>query len=453
MKLDLDAIIGRIEQELLILESEGAMSPQEYQEKVDRYRSEISTLIDETLFLKPDIHGEMNLDLDVGYYYCKIALKGGNVLLSTWPELRERVSIQEHTFNSRYPEVAEDFRLARQENPEDSYIIVADANLSQGVLPKVLETLSLEEQKEILQNYSEKRKKSKHEEENHAVTFAGALEKKAALQEEWNKLEKSYNPDSLKNTVCVTLKDNLRLFQMLKKSLEREIHVEKIVEPLNQEAVYTLTVDGSPVYELSQNGRVFYLETTKASTPLRLSSANLGLFVQDDFKNLKTLQSLVGESDEPVYVDMWGNPLINEQYDFAKEAFRQVREGIEILPDSSNPKGIKHYGKGKSVPREIVFRTWGQNYLNELGPDSVVEGELLGSGGSYKAFYFDDQVVVEFDQEERATFVFDKSYFDSLRHWSRQEVRDSKPKGFNGRICHQECDQDTWQIRVLEYLC
>jgi hypothetical protein len=89
--------------------------------------------------------------------------------------------------------------------------------------------------------------------------------------------------------------------------------------------------------------------------------------------------------------------------------------------------------------------------IEKLNPDRSQDGNLLGSGGYYIAYYFGDRVVVEFNEENRATYFFDKDYFDKLRVWHRSLILGTQPEGFHGRTIHKG-DEDVWKSKVEEYI-
>jgi hypothetical protein len=134
------------------------------------------------------------------------------------------------------------------------------------------------------------------------------------------------------------------------------------------------------------------------------------------------------------------------------DLFVKVVRGIEIFPAPELPMG---YRERKSYrlndKEEIAFRIWSQEILSSMNPDKVGQGKLIGSGGSYKAFCFGDKVLVEFDQEDRATYVLSKDYFDVLRVKPRLEIIREKPKGFIKRIVHT-LDRKKWIKQIKEII-
>ena len=90
--------------------------------------------------------------------------------------------------------------------------------------------------------------------------------------------------------------------------------------------------------------------------------------------------------------------------------------------------------------------------MASLNPDVVTDGQLLGSGGHYKAYVFGNKTVVEFDQEAHGTYFFDTEYFTTLREWSRSEILTEKPEGFYRRIIHPKGKWDLWRDRVEEFI-
>jgi len=135
------------------------------------------------------------------------------------------------------------------------------------------------------------------------------------------------------------------------------------------------------------------------------------------------------------------------------DLFSKVENGIEIFPAPELQTGYREQIKPRmlTAEAEIVFRIWSQEILSSMNPDRVEQGKLIGSGGSYKAFYFGDKVLAEFDQEYRATYVLDKDYFDVLRVKSRLEIIREKPKGFIKRIVHT-LDRKKWIKQIKEVI-
>lgn len=205
----------------------------------------------------------------------------------------------------------------------------------------------------------------------------------------------------------------------------------------------------SPVYCFMEDGGNFeYIKTTSKSSPYKINVIKLG-----SAEGLK-------KGD---YCDRHCIPVPQRLVKYVNDIFEQVRNGITILPEDIESKKIvdfiaEHEEKERKKREKIgiVYRTWGQNFLSKLKPDSVRKGELLGSGGSCKAFYFkkkDGQqiVVVESDLENKATFLFAEEFFDKIRTKSRSEIREESPEGFFGIIEHR-ISPENWEEKIREFL-
>lgn len=212
---------------------------------------------------------------------------------------------------------------------------------------------------------------------------------------------------------------------------------------------YSLWLAESPIY-LYQGDRSQYLYTTRKDTPLEILSINTNIIM--NIADRARAQGRVFNLNTGDLVTNRGYVLNGEQQNIAAGIFEQVMNGIEILPSPTEPSGYtvrRHIGPRQE--QEPRFRHWGQTYLAQLNPDEIIEGQLLGSGGSYEAYVFGDKTIVEFDQEERATFFFDTDYFHTLRVWQRREILQRNPEGFEGRIIHHK-DRDNWRNSVLNFL-
>ena len=184
--------------------------------------------------------------------------------------------------------------------------------------------------------------------------------------------------------------------------------------------------------------------------PLKIFGIEIDKFVLRRFRRISSLLGLnIGD-----FVTTSGYVLYDQQEEDAARIFDHVRNGEVILPSPDEPFGTKikvESGLSESEDSDR-FRHWGQQYLSGLNPSSIDDGELLGSGGSYKAYDFGDKTVVEFDQEGRATYLFNSVYFKKLRFNNRQNIIDDEPEGFKGRIFHYDVSRINWQNQVNEFL-
>lgn len=209
----------------------------------------------------------------------------------------------------------------------------------------------------------------------------------------------------------------------------------------------------SPVYCCGRNMEFEYIMTTNKLKGHKIQKTHLSFLEKAKIK----------EGD---YCNADGIALPSRLVKSVNDIFNQVRTGTCILPPGDNTdydtwverikKKIKR--KEDSENREIKYRTWGQKYLSSLNPDRVEQGELLGSGGSYLAYYFTNRagikkVVVEFDQENVATYKFDAESFSSLRLEGRMDLRKTKPNGFDGIIVHYEKNgRENWKKSIEKYI-
>ncbi|MBW2978363.1 hypothetical protein KY331_05960 [Candidatus Woesearchaeota archaeon] len=204
---------------------------------------------------------------------------------------------------------------------------------------------------------------------------------------------------------------------------------------------YSLWIANSPVFLYQDNG-VFSLKTCRKDKPLELIASG----------SVPPVTERLGLLNDGNFYNSDGHPLYGTAEEIAADIFLQVMNGKEILPAPQQAEGyIVKTEKRKKNDLADRYRHWGQIFLGQLEPDEVVDGQILGSGGSYKAFVFRKKTVVEFDQEDHATYLFDTDFFNSLRHWNRQRILDQNPAGFQGRIIH-EGSRSVWKTSVTDYL-
>lgn len=195
--------------------------------------------------------------------------------------------------------------------------------------------------------------------------------------------------------------------------------------------------------------QVEFIATTRRDSPLRLERRVTAAVFSDSALSLIDLLKV----ENGDFTTNKGYVLNAQQEEIAARVFDHVRTGKEILPAPEVPGGyrIKRQVKDGGVVHNIQYRHWGQQHLAQLNPNGVLEGQLLGGGGSYKAFRFGNKTVVEFDQDERATYLFDTEYFDGLRLWERSRVLTEQPEGFNGRVIHRG-DRDNWKKQINDFI-
>jgi hypothetical protein len=193
-----------------------------------------------------------------------------------------------------------------------------------------------------------------------------------------------------------------------------------------------------------------YLYATRKDAPLKLCEikldelVNLRDYSREYLKNLIDYQEL----PEGSFFDYNGVALSEGNQEEARKIFSHVLVGDTVLPRSKEKRGyhvqVKNSGKGQ----DLEARTWGQEYLKEYEPERTIKGELLGSNSSYLAFTFGNLTVAEFDQEDRATYLFDTRQFDDLRQMNRAKLLREKPEGFLGRVIHDR----NWKDNIREAL-
>lgn len=133
---------------------------------------------------------------------------------------------------------------------------------------------------------------------------------------------------------------------------------------------------------------------------------------------------------------------------YVARVFQAVADGEQVLgrDNAVVPKLVR---AGERAGPAVRDRPWSQQFLGTLKPSKVIEGELSGSGNRYVAFRFGRLVVVEFDAEAHATYLFSADRFATLREWPRQHLIDQNPKGFKGRIIHRD-DPEIWKAKIRQ---
>lgn len=209
---------------------------------------------------------------------------------------------------------------------------------------------------------------------------------------------------------------------------------------------HSLWIRTSPVFEVSQ-GLLVYVFSPAATAPFRFDAIPVRRIISDE-----KAASLItdGELSAGAYCDDRGSRISGIDLDIARAAFKQVRQGVSILPSAAESLVMPRPPRlpGTSTDPRVQSRTWPQRYLAGLSPDRIVPGELLGSGNSYKAYRFGTITIVEFDAIDHATYVFHSDYFNSLRNWTRNAIRDSHPPGFVGAFHHDESARHAWCSRI-----
>lgn len=218
---------------------------------------------------------------------------------------------------------------------------------------------------------------------------------------------------------------------------------------------YSLWLGKSRVFLYKENGDCEYLFGTSKNKPLVIRKVNSSRIFRNE-NVARMAKKLLGLKTGD-YCTFDGYVIDEEMAEIIANYFNQVRKGEEILPSRGTDKVLKAqnpFGGKKSERKAIALeiRTWSQEFLKELGPDKIKVGELLGSGGSYLAFFFGNKVAVEFDQTEHATYLFEKFFYKTLKSWTRGEIRLDEPEGYLGRCVHQGA-RETWEESIFTFLC
>ena len=272
--------------------------------------------------------------------------------------------------------------------------------------------------------------------------------KNQRISQEIGKISEEYSQRKREFEVEIGRRDHqINYLQNARRILSSSPVIKKYSAVLDDRPFYSMWMETSPVF-LYADGRLLYLHTARKDKPLQLVSASLDEVVGPE--NTKLAQILLGLEEDKFCTDQ-GYVLEGEAERFAADRFEQIMTGVEILPSEDSPDGYRVIQRRDGRENPDQPRHWGQVHLVQLRPDNIVTGELLGSGGSYKAYVFGDKTVVEFDQENRATYLFDTGYFENLRVWKRSRILSDSPPGFEGRIIHS-ANKDLWREQVSDFL-
>lgn len=246
------------------------------------------------------------------------------------------------------------------------------------------------------------------------------------------------------------LKNEFGYLNSVLKTAEEKAGIRKGLSGLFGKPCYSAWIGESPVLMYSE-GNFYYVASNRKDEPLKINLVTAPA-AKAHLKNAVSKAQKELSFKEGNFITYNGMPLIKGNETYAAELFQKIFQGIEILPRPEEPKG--YYEKAQQsegTESEIVYRHWGQIFLSMLSPDEVKQGEVLGSGGSYKSFKFGEKVVVEFDQADRATYLFDTASFDKLRTRNRSELLNENPSGFYGRVIHHE-NRDLWKDGISKFL-
>lgn len=268
-------------------------------------------------------------------------------------------------------------------------------------------------------------------------------------REELNKIRDDYQKFKAKTDAKIQdVNKQIRFIEGAFGLSRASLIVEKSSFSLIDSRFYSLWIANSPVF-LYEGKKIAYLHTKRKDNPLEIRRVDTKRILGDDEELAASLLNL----EKGSFCNGKGYVIDGENEEIVANIFEQVLTGKKILPRPKTPTGyaVKTEQRHSDRKTEIKFRHWGQIYVAQSGPDKITEGQLLGSGGSYKAYTFGNNTVVEFDQPNRATYLFDSDYFNKLRIWYRSDLLTRKPEGFEGRIIHHD-NRDAWKASIDDFL-
>ena len=212
------------------------------------------------------------------------------------------------------------------------------------------------------------------------------------------------------------------------------------------------------IYETSSEGGLTKLVETNKTRPMKLEEVTN--------HNIDFLRKKSKFYDNSKFVRSDGVPIDQDSntHEICKELYEQIRNGTTILPHKKGVTGGTS-GRGYSIgfistrnKRDPIFRTEGQEYLEDMNPDKIIEGGLLGDGDITIAYVFKDHVIIEAKDLGKATYVVAKDRFDELKDLSRWEaMRLTSEEGLITRIFHEDVNGENfnfekWKERIMPYL-
>ena len=219
-----------------------------------------------------------------------------------------------------------------------------------------------------------------------------------------------------------------------------------------------LTAEYVQIYEISSEEGLTKLVETNKARPMKLESV-----INSDIDFLRNNSEFY---DNSIFVRSDGVPIDqnSESHKICKELYESARNGESILPHKDGVSGATS-GRGYSIgfistrnKRDPIFRTEGQEYLEDMNPDKIIEGGLLGDGDITIAYVFKDHVIIEAKDLDKATYVIAKDRFDELKDLSRWEaMRLTSEEGLITRIFHEDVNgenfnSEKWKERIMPYL-
>jgi len=219
-----------------------------------------------------------------------------------------------------------------------------------------------------------------------------------------------------------------------------------------------LTGEYVQIYEISSEEGLTKLVETNKARPMKLESVR-----NSDIDFLRNNSEFY---DNSIFVRSDGVPIDqnSESHKICKELYESARNGESILPHKDGVSGGTS-GRGYSIgfistrnKRDPIFRTEGQEYLEDMNPDKIIEGGLLGDGDITIAYVFGDHVIIEAKDLDKATYVIAKDSFDKLKDLSRWEAMSlTHEEGLITRIFHEDVNGENfnfekWKERIMPYL-
>ncbi len=212
------------------------------------------------------------------------------------------------------------------------------------------------------------------------------------------------------------------------------------------------------IYEISLEEGLTKLVETNKSRPMKLESVRTS--------DIDFLRNNSEFYDNSIFVRSDGVPIDQnlETHKICKELYESARNGESILPHKDGVSGGTS-GRGYSIgfistrnKRDPIYRTDGQKHLEDMTPDEIIEGELLGDGDIAIAYVFEDHVIIEAKDLNKATYVVVKDSFDELKDLSRWEaMRLTREEGLITRIFHEDVNGENfnfekWKEKIITYL-
>lgn len=164
---------------------------------------------------------------------------------------------------------------------------------------------------------------------------------------------------------------------------------------------HSLWMWGSPVFRIGRGGSAF-LKSDRERDPMRVERIRFGNFPVD--RSALARLRATGAFERDFHTDT-GDLLPAHLLPAALRVFEAVASGSRVL-GSGECRSPNQPVASSSVGRRVEDRPWTQAFLSKLRSDEKMAGELTGSGNRYLAYRFGRLVVVEFDADQHATYLF-----------------------------------------------